>query len=73
MSPLYTLDSYRAMGRNAAGYALGQRVGPVPTALDNYARAKLIVRTTLLHAREARAVIPGAPAVELALVAAPVR
>ena len=54
MSPLYTLESYRAMGRNAAGYALGQRVGPVPTELDNFARAKLIVRTTLLHAREAR-------------------
>ena len=65
MSPLYTLESYRAMGRNAAGYALGQRVGPVPTELDNFARAKLIVRTTLLHAREAAAVIPGAPAVEL--------
>jgi propanediol dehydratase large subunit len=67
MSPLYTLESYRAMGRNAAGYALGQRVGPVPTELDNFARAKLIVRTTLLHAQEARAVVPGAPAVELAL------
>ena len=52
MSPLYSLESYRAMGRNAAGYALGKRVGPVPTELDNFARAKLIVRTTLLHARE---------------------
>jgi propanediol dehydratase large subunit len=71
MSPLYSLASYRAMGRNAAGYALGRRVGPVPTELDNYARAKLIVRTTLLHAREARAVVPGAPAVELALAGAP--
>ena len=39
MSPLYTLESYRAMGRNAAGYALGKRVGPVPTQLDNFARA----------------------------------
>jgi propanediol dehydratase large subunit len=68
MSPLYTLESYRAMGRNAAGYALGQRVGPVPTELDNFARAKLIVRTTLLHAREAAAVIPGAPAVELVVL-----
>jgi propanediol dehydratase large subunit len=66
MSPLYTLDSYRAMGRNAAGYALGHRVGPVPTALDNYARAKLIVLTTLLHARETRAVVAGAEPVELA-------
>ena len=59
MSPLYTLESYRAMGRNAAGYALGKRVGPVPTELDNFARAKLIVRTTLLHAHEARAVVAG--------------
>jgi propanediol dehydratase large subunit len=68
MSPLYTLESYRAMGRNAAGYALGHRVGPVPTELDNFARAKLIVRTTLLHAQEARAVVAGAPPVELALL-----
>jgi len=67
MSPLYSLASYRAMGRNAAGYALGRRVGPVPTELDNFARAKLIVRTTLLHAREARAVSRGAEPVELAL------
>ena len=69
MSPLYTLESYRAMGRNAAGYALGRRVGPVPTELDNFARAKLIVRTTLLHARETQAVVPGAAPVELELVA----
>lgn len=69
MAPLYTLDSYRAIGRNAAGYALGLPVGPVPTTLDNFARAKLIVKTTLLHARETRAVVPGAAALELAPVA----
>jgi len=69
MSPLYTLESYRAMGRNAAGYALGRRVGPVPTELDNFARAKLIVKTTLLHARETHAVRPGAAPVELELAA----
>ncbi len=68
MSPLYSLESYRAMGRNAAGYALGRRVGPVPTELDNFARAKLIVRTTLLHARETQAIVPGAEAVELELL-----
>jgi propanediol dehydratase large subunit len=67
MSPLYTLDSYRAIGRNAAGYALGRAVGPVPTTLDNFARARLIVRTTLLHARETAAVVPAAPAVDVAL------
>jgi hypothetical protein len=70
MSPLYTLASYRAMGRNAAGYALGQRVGPVPTELDNFARAKLIVRTTLLHAQETRAIVPGAPAVNVSMTEA---
>lgn len=68
MSPLYSLDSYRAMGRNAAAYALGEAVGPVPTELDNFARAKLIVRTTLLHARETAAAVPGAGPVELELL-----
>jgi propanediol dehydratase medium subunit len=67
MAPSLTLDSYRAIGRNAAGYALGQRVGPVPTVMDNFARAKLIVRTTLSHARETAAITPGAPPVELEL------
>ena len=67
MAPSLTLDSYRAIGRNAAGYALGHRVGPVPTVMDNFARAKLIVRTTLLHARETAAITPDAPPVELEL------
>jgi propanediol dehydratase large subunit len=71
MSPLYTLESYRAIGRNAAGYALGREVGPVPTMMDNFARAKLIVRTTLLHAREAAEAVPGAQPIELALATAP--
>lgn len=64
-APLLTLDSYKAIGRNAGGYAAGERVGPVPTVLDNFARNKHIVRTTLLHARETQEVVPGAPAVEL--------
>jgi propanediol dehydratase large subunit len=68
MAPSLTLDSYRAIGRNAAGYALRQRVGPVPTVMDNFARAKLIVRTTLLHARETAAISPGAPPVELEML-----
>jgi hypothetical protein len=67
MAPSLTLDSYRQIGANAAGYALGRPVSPVPTVLDNYARAKLIVRTTLLHAREAAEVVRDAPPVELVL------
>ena len=54
-----------------AGYALGRAVAPVPTVLDNFARAKLIVRTTLLHARETAEVERDAPPVELALVEQP--
>jgi hypothetical protein len=65
MAPLLTFDSYRAIGRNAAGYALGRPVGPVPTELDNFARAKLIVTTTLLHARETAAIVPGGPALDV--------
>ncbi|MFN2629665.1 MAG: propanediol/glycerol family dehydratase large subunit [Gaiellaceae bacterium] len=72
MAPSLTLDSYRQIGRNAAGYACGRPVAPVPTVLDNYARAKLIVLTTLLHARETAAIVRGAPATELVLVEAPV-
>jgi propanediol dehydratase large subunit len=68
MAPSLTLESYRAIGRNAAGYALGRRVGPVPTVMDNFARAKLIVRTTLMHARETAMIAPGEPAVELELL-----
>jgi propanediol dehydratase large subunit len=67
MAPSLTLDSYRQIGRNAAGYALGHAVAPVPTVMDNFARAKLIVRTTLLHARETAEIERGAAPVELAL------
>jgi propanediol dehydratase large subunit len=67
MAPLLTLESYRAIGRNAAAYALGRFASPVPTEIDNFARAKLIVRTTLLHAKETEAVEPGATPLELSL------
>jgi propanediol dehydratase medium subunit len=68
-----TLESYRQIGRNAAGYALGHPVAPVPTVMDNYARAKLIVRTTLLHARETAAIARGGQPVELELVHSPIQ
>jgi len=67
MAPSLTLESYRQIGRNAAGYALGHAVAPVPTVMDNFARAKLIVRTTLLHARETAEVERGGAPVELTL------
>lgn len=51
-SPSLTLDIYREIGRNAARYAKGLAVQPVPVQVDNWARLRLIVKTTLLHRRE---------------------
>ena len=47
-----------------AAYAVGRRTSPVPVELDNYARAKHIVATTLLHARETAEVEAGAAPIE---------
>jgi len=51
-SPSLTLEIYKAIGRNAARYALGRVTTPVPVQVDNWARLRLIVKTTLLHRRE---------------------
>lgn len=40
-SPSMTLDTYRAMGRNAARYAAGKLTTPVPVTVDNWARLRL--------------------------------
>jgi propanediol dehydratase medium subunit len=66
-APNLTLDSYRALGRNAARYALGKPTEPVPVRIDNMARLKYIVQSTLLHRAEVEATTPGAPAVEVIL------
>jgi hypothetical protein len=66
-APNVTAEAYRALGRNAACYALGKPAEPVPVRIDNMARLKHIVHSTLLHHAEVAATIPGAPAVELAL------
>ena len=51
-APNLTLESYRALGRNAARHALGKPVEPIPVNVDNQARLRHIVRTTLFHRRE---------------------
>lgn len=58
-APNLTLDSYRVIGRNAAKYAKREPVLPVPTQIDNMARLKYIVKTTILHLRETEQVTPG--------------
>jgi propanediol dehydratase large subunit len=54
MAPNLTLESYKALGRNAACYATGRAPHPVPMKVDNMARLRLIVHTTLLHHREVK-------------------
>jgi len=51
-SPSMTLAIYEQLGANAARYAKGMAVKPVPVMIDNWARLKLIVKTALLHRRE---------------------
>jgi propanediol dehydratase large subunit len=67
MSPNMTLDTYRDVGRNAARYAAQRPTSPVPVKIDNTARLRLIVQTTLMHLRETREVRPDRPPAELEL------
>jgi len=60
-----TLDHYRRIGQNAAGYALGRPVEPLLVPVDNMARLKYIVQTTILHRHETDCVRPNQPAVVL--------
>ncbi len=64
-APNLTLDSYFVIGRNAAKYAKRERVLPVPVQIDNMARLKYIVRTTILHLRETEQVDPARSAQEI--------
>jgi propanediol dehydratase large subunit len=60
-SPSMTLETYRAMGRNAARYAAGKVTTPVPVSVDNWARLRLIVKTALMHRRESEEIRDLAP------------
>ncbi len=64
-SPNLTLESYGQIGRNAARYAKGEAVEPVPVRIDNWARLRLIVKTMLLHRRECECIYPDKPPTEL--------
>ena len=64
-APNLTLESYCVIGRNAAKYAKGEPVLPVPVQIDNMARLKYIVKTTILHLRETEQVAPGKPPQEV--------
>jgi len=67
-APCLSLDSYRQIGRNAARYAKDQSPTPVAVSIDTTVRLRLIVKTTLMHLRETRCVVPSCSPMELRLV-----
>lgn len=69
MSPNLTLETYRQIGRNAARYAQHKPTSPVPVEIDNTARLRLIVQTTLLHRKETDAIEENRPPSEVRWIA----
>lgn len=66
-APLITLETYRAIGKNAAKYAKGESPNPVPMMNDQMARPKYQALSALLHIKETKEVVPGKPAEEIAV------
>jgi propanediol dehydratase large subunit len=58
-APLLSEEAYRRIGANAACHALKRPPSPVPVAVDNMARLRLIVQAMLMHKREIAAIVPG--------------
>lgn len=51
-APLIDLDTFRAIGKNAAKYAKGESPSPVPVRNDQMARPKYQAIAALLHIKE---------------------
>ena len=51
-APLIDLDTFRAIGKNAAKYAKGETPAPVPVRNDQMARPKYQAISALLHIKE---------------------
>lgn len=66
-APLITLETYRAIGKNAAKYAKGESPNPVPMMNDQMARPKYQALSALLHIKETKHVVVGKPAEDIAI------
>jgi propanediol dehydratase medium subunit len=64
-SPSITLETYRAIGRNAAQYASGQSVDPVPVVNDQMARPRYQAISAILYLRETEHVVKDRKPVEV--------
>jgi propanediol dehydratase medium subunit len=65
--PLVDREVLRAIGKNAAKYAKGEKPTPVPSRNDPMARPKYQGLAALLHNKETQYVKPGAPPTELSV------
>jgi propanediol dehydratase medium subunit len=66
--PLLDLETYRAIGKNAAKYAKGETPNPVPVRNDQMVRPKYQALAAILHIKETEHVIPLSKPVELEAV-----
>ncbi|KRK47238.1 propanediol/glycerol family dehydratase medium subunit [Secundilactobacillus kimchicus] len=64
-APVLTLDTYRAIGKNAAEYAKNMSPTPVPTVNDQMARVAYQAISALMHIKETKQVVQGKPAEEI--------
>jgi hypothetical protein len=64
-APNLDLKTYRQIGRNAVHYARKENITPVQVKVDNTARLRLIVQTTLMHLKATGMVTPTGTVMEL--------
>ncbi|MBC3797174.1 propanediol/glycerol family dehydratase medium subunit [Acetobacterium paludosum] len=63
-APLIDLETFRAIGKNAAKYAKGESPAPVPVKNDQMARPAYQAKAALLHIKETEHVVEGKKPVE---------
>lgn len=66
-APLISLNMYRHIGKNAARYAKGIAVKPVPVQNDFMSRAEYQVKAALMHIKETEKVIANSKSIEIGL------
>lgn len=57
-APLMNLETYRAIGKNAAKYVKGEQVVPIPCTNDPMSRPKYQVKAALMHIAETEQLDP---------------
>lgn len=64
-APLITLEMYREIGKNAAKYAKGLMVKPIPVQNDYMSRPKYQVKAAIMHIKETEQVVRNSPSIEV--------